>query len=108
MNKNLYFIPGGVILVVGVAAFIAGRMFNSKVSPLSLFGSARNGGETHISINVIPAEELPTTRPEVTGLFVERQDNTIKLQAKGMAMREVLLWRSWLPVKRSSIARQPN
>lgn len=29
------------------------------------------------SINVIPAEELPKTEPEVIGLFVERQDNTI-------------------------------
>ena len=30
-----------------------------------------------ISVQVTPAPELPTTRPETTGLFVERKDNSI-------------------------------
>jgi len=84
MNKKLYFALGIVFLFVGMAAFIAGRMFNREINPLTLFAFRGNGVEMRRSINVIPAEELPTTQPEVTGLFVERQDNTIKLQAKGM------------------------
>ena len=30
-----------------------------------------------ISVQITPAPELPTTQPEVTGLFVERKDNSI-------------------------------
>ena len=71
MNKKLYFILGIVILIIGVAAFTAGRMLNLGVSPLALFGPAGDG------ISILPAEELPETPPEVEGLFVERQDNII-------------------------------
>jgi hypothetical protein len=71
MNKKLYIILGIVIFVVATAAFVAGRMFNRGVSPLSLFGPVDDG------VSILPAKELPTTPPEVEGLFVERQDNTI-------------------------------
>ena len=71
MNKKLYFILGIVILIIGAAAFTAGRMLNLGVSPLGLFGPADDG------ISILPAEELPETPPEVEGLFVERQDNMI-------------------------------
>ncbi len=70
-NKKLIIILGIVIFVVGVAAFIAGRMLNGGVNPLGLFGPVDDG------ISILPAEELPTTPPEVEGLFVERQDNMI-------------------------------
>ena len=71
MNKKLYTILGIVIFVVATAAFVAGRMLNGGVNPLSLFTGEGDG------ISILPAEELPTTSPEVEGLFVERQDNTI-------------------------------
>src|SRR5687768_6915278 len=71
MNKKLYFILGIVILIIGVAAFTAGRMLNLGVSPLSLFGPADDG------VSILPAEELPKTPPEVEGLLVERKDNII-------------------------------
>lgn len=71
VNKKLYFILGIVILIIGVAAFTAGRMLNRGFSLPSLLGPRDDG------ISILPAQELPTTPPEVEGLFVERQDNTI-------------------------------
>ena len=71
MNKKLYFTLGILILVLAAAAFVAGRLLTRGVSPLALFGPAGDG------ISILPAEELPKTPPDVEGLFVERQDNTI-------------------------------
>jgi hypothetical protein len=72
-NKKLYFILGIAVLVVAAAAFVAGRLINGGVSPLGLFGLAEEGD----GITILPAEELPKTEPEVSGVFVERQDNII-------------------------------
>ena len=70
-NKKLYFIVVLSALGVGAAAFMAGRMLNRGVGPLSLFGLEGDG------ITILPAEELPKTEPEVSGVFIERQDNII-------------------------------
>ena len=70
-NKKLFFGLAVLILLVGAAAFIAGRMLNRGVSPLGLFGLEGDG------ITILPAEELPKTEPEVSGVFIERQDNII-------------------------------
>jgi hypothetical protein len=78
MKKNLYIRLVIVILVIAAAAFIAGGMLNRGVSPLGLFGLAGNGFS--IVTEILPAEELPETPPEVEGLFVERQDNVIFIQ----------------------------
>jgi hypothetical protein len=76
-NKKLIIIPGVLVLLVGAAAFIAGRMLNGGVDPLSLLGLEGDG------INILPAEELPKTEPEAEGLFIERQDNIIIVQGGG-------------------------
>lgn len=79
-NKKLYVISGIVILLVGVVAFIAGRMFNAAVGTVGLGGPY--AGRVSISLDdITPAPNLPTTIPEITGLFVERKDNTIVVQA---------------------------
>jgi hypothetical protein len=79
-NKKLYVILGVVILLVGVAAFVAGRMFNAGIGTVGLGGP--NGGRVSISLNdITPAPELPMTRADITGLFVERKDNAIVVQA---------------------------
>ena len=80
-NKKFIFIMGGLVLLVGAAAFLAGRMLNSNINPLGLFGLRGKGDVMSISINIIPAEELPKTQPEVTGLFMERKDKTIVIQS---------------------------
>jgi len=76
-NKKSILIMGIIVLLVGAAAFVAGRMLNGNVGPLGLFGIGGNGEMMSVRVNMIPAEELPKTRAEVVGLFVERQDNTI-------------------------------
>ncbi|HKY55966.1 MAG TPA: hypothetical protein VJM08_16745, partial [Anaerolineales bacterium] len=66
-----------LILIVGEAAFMAGRMFNGTVNPLGFLRLGWKGDVMTVSIRVIPAEELPKTQPEVIGQFIERKDNTI-------------------------------
>lgn len=81
-NKKLYIVFGTAILLVGAAAFMAGRMLNTGTGPVGFLGRPLgNAGVNFISIDdIVPAPELPTTAPEVTGLFVERKDNTVIVQ----------------------------
>ena len=84
-NKRLYISFGLVILLIGIAAFVGGRMLNGTVGTVGLGGP--NGGQVSISLNEItPAPELPATRADVTGQFVERKDNTIVVQAVSFAV----------------------
>ena len=84
-NKKQFVILGILIVVVGAAAFIGGRMLNGKVGSLG-FGMPMGGGGDmmSVSIQITPAPELPTTKPETLGLFVERQDNSIILSSVSM------------------------
>ncbi len=71
---------GFVILIIGIAAFVGGRMLNGKIGIVSLGGP--NAGRVSISIDEItPAPELPPRKADITGSFVERKDNTIIVQA---------------------------
>ena len=84
-NKKVYIIGGVAVLIIAVAAFFAARMMNSGVqglNPFQMMGG--NGDMMSFSISIIPAPELPTTQPEVVGLFQSRQDNTITVQSISM------------------------
>ena len=82
-NRKLIFTLGGIVLLIGGAAFLAGRLLNQQVSPVGPGGPlGSNGGS--FEIQLLPAEELPKTDPEVTGSFVERNDNTIVLASAAM------------------------
>jgi len=85
-NKRIILVVGILIIVVGAAAFIAGRMINQGVGPLGFFGLPGGGGMMSVSIQMTPAPELPTRQPDVTGLFVSRQDNTVTVQSVSMDM----------------------
>ncbi|HLO29417.1 MAG TPA: hypothetical protein VK249_09795 [Anaerolineales bacterium] len=75
-NKKLIFILGILVVVVGGAAFVAGRLLNQKVGPAGPGGPiGSNGGS--FSVQLVPAKELPKAAPDLTGQFVERKDNTI-------------------------------
>ena len=79
-NKRLYLILGSVTVLIGIAAFVGGRMLNGEIGFVRLGGP--NPGRVSISIDdITPAPELPPTRADATGLFVERKDNTIIVQA---------------------------
>jgi hypothetical protein len=54
----------GVALVLGAAAFMGGRYLQNGPSSTA-------GGE-----ELIPAPELPTAEPNITGVFVRRQNNS--------------------------------
>lgn len=80
----LYVIGVGVIILLAAAAFVAVRYF---VQPKMMAGGGPGGknmvavggpGEKQIfELNVKPAAELPATKPETAGMFVERKDNSI-------------------------------
>jgi hypothetical protein len=79
-NKRFYIILGFAIFLIGIAAFIAGRMLNGRVGNVGLSGL--NARRVSISLNdITPAPELPNTKADITGSFVERKDNTIVVQA---------------------------
>jgi hypothetical protein len=75
-NKKLYISLGIAILLIGISAFVAGRMLNGEVGIVGLGGPI--AGRVSISLDdITPAPELPVTKADVTGLFVERKDKTI-------------------------------
>jgi len=79
-NKKLILIMGVLVLLVGAAAFVAGRMFNGNVGIVSLGGP--DDGRVSISLSdIAPAPELPTIPSELTGMFVERGDDTLIVRA---------------------------
>jgi len=79
-NKKLYLSLGLVIVLIGIAAFVAGRLLNGQVGNVGLGGP--NAGQVSISIDEItPAPELPRRKGDITGSFVERKDSTIVVQA---------------------------
>ncbi len=82
-NNKFILIMGVVVLLTGGAAFIVGRMFNSGVNPIASDGplGAGPGFTVSSSNNITPAPELPTTPPEATGLYLERKDHTMIIQA---------------------------
>lgn len=83
-NKNLYITFGLAILLIGVAAFVGGRMLNGNVGTVGLGGP--NGGRVSIALNdITPAPELPDTKTDITGQFVERKDNSLVVQAVSFA-----------------------
>lgn len=84
-NKKLSIILAVVIVIVAASAFVGGRLLNGQANPLGFlpFG---NGGMVSVSVNMTPAPELPTTRPDATGTFAERKDNTITIQTISIEM----------------------
>jgi hypothetical protein len=83
-NRKLIIGLSILVILVGAAAFVAGRMLNNRVNPLSLFGFGGKGGMMTVSVQMTPAKELPTTKPDVTGLFAERKDQSIVVASVSM------------------------
>jgi hypothetical protein len=83
-NKKTIVGLGLLIVFVGMAAFIGGRLLNQRVGPMGLGLPMGNGDFMSVSIQVTPAPELPTTQPAVIGSFVERKDKTIVVQSVSM------------------------
>lgn len=68
-----------VILLAG-AAFVGGRLLNNGPAQaggpggLVMKGGPNAGG---VSVQLLPAKELPQTSPDATGLFASRKDNSL-------------------------------
>lgn len=83
-NRKTIIVLSILVVVVGAAAFIGGRMLNGNLGPLGLRMPMDGGDVVTVSIQMTPAPELPTSRPEVLGLFAERTDKTIVIQSVPM------------------------
>jgi hypothetical protein len=85
MNKKLIIILTIGLVIVAAAAFVGGRLLNGGFGgPLGMmpFGlGPGGGGQFTMSVNVLPAPELPKTPSDLTGSFVERKDNVITIQS---------------------------
>ncbi len=80
-NKTRYIILALVVIIIGAAAFIAGRLLNGGPNPLGILPFAENGAQSFaVSINMKPAPELPTAQADAVGTFVSRQDNSFTIQ----------------------------
>lgn len=73
-KKRLFLVLGVLILLVSVAAFLGGMLVNQRILPVGL--GEPFGGEDLRSI-ILPA-------PELTGAFLQRQDNTLTVEVKSL------------------------
>ena len=82
MKKRFLIISIAVVLVLllGAAAFSGGRLLNGQGLPMLSPGGSSIGiayGGHSITLRVLPANNLPTTSPDVKGAFDHRQNNNI-------------------------------
>ena len=88
-NKKIIIIIVLAFVIVAAAAFLGGRFINIRTGPLGLIPMGPDG-KISVRIQRTPAPELPTARPDLTGLFLSRDNNTILLQSmNGMAVKVV-------------------
>jgi hypothetical protein len=81
MKKRFLIIGGAMVLVLllGAAAFIGGRLLNGQGLPLLSSGGPSIGiayGGHSITLRILPAKNFPT-RPDLKGAFDHRQNNNI-------------------------------
>ena len=81
-RKRTGLIIGVIVLIVlvGGAAFVGGRLLNQAVPAGGPGGMMIGGGPAGgqgVSVEMVPAKELPTAEPDAMGLFAERKDNSI-------------------------------
>jgi len=80
-NKKRYILFAIIVILLAGAAFVGGKMLNGQTGPL---GFLPRVDLTPIAIT--PAPELPARQPETIGTFVERNDNTLKIQTVSIEM----------------------
>jgi hypothetical protein len=92
-----YVIGIGVVILLAAATFMAVKSFvqprnatgNDSGGPsLSLRGPG-GGGEQTFKLDIKPARELPTTRADESGIFVERKDNSVFIGTGEVTLKAV-------------------
>jgi hypothetical protein len=86
-RKKIFMIVGGIglVIVIGVAAFLAGRLANqsaqSAQGPQGLVVSGENGAgmvtSGSFSMEIEPAPEIPTANPDAAGVVLKQVDNIL-------------------------------
>ncbi len=89
-----YIIGAGIVILLAAAAFVAVKYFvqpknaafNDSGGPMLTLGGP-GGAKRSFKLNLKPAKELPTTNPDVRGLFAERKDNSLFIGTGNVTMR---------------------
>ena len=78
-RKGLLLTGIALLVLLAAAAFLAGRLINSRSAGGLFEGGAvaMGDGAVAIELKMNGAKELPQTPPEVTGVFDHREDNSI-------------------------------
>ncbi len=70
-----------LVLVLGGAAFVGGRLLNNQPAqtggPGGLVMKGSGAGGSQVSVQIERAKELPEAAPDATGLFAQRKDNSL-------------------------------
>ncbi|MCK6627069.1 MAG: hypothetical protein L6R45_18070 [Anaerolineae bacterium] len=84
MNRLILITVGVVsVLLLAGAVYLGARLMNEPEEgvggggEIMVIGQKGGGGPVSFSFDIQPAPELPPTPPEVNGLFVRREDNSI-------------------------------
>jgi hypothetical protein len=94
-SRRTRLIVGAVALIVLLAgaAFVGGRLLNNQGGQASGKGGLMikddPGGGQAVSLELVPAKELPATPPDAMGLFAERKDNSVFVTIGNKFMVEV-------------------
>lgn len=81
-----------LVVILVAAAFVAGRLMNRAPQlvgpggPMIMSGNGDPGEMMSISINLVPAEELPKTQPDAVGIFNHREDNSFFISTGNMGV----------------------
>jgi len=84
-RKRTGLIVGGAVLLIVLigAAFVGGQLLNRNTPTGNGGGGMRfttqggPGGGQAMSVEIVPAKELPTTPPDTVGLFARRGDQSV-------------------------------
>ena len=85
-KRRMGLIIGGVaalVVVLAAAAFVAGRLMNAQAQPQASGGNfvvaGRGGGSAPMTkgFSMQNAPELPTSQPDIAGVFVRREDKSV-------------------------------
>jgi hypothetical protein len=68
------------IIILGTAAFVGGKLLNSKSSGVGGIFNLGDGSTSVSEIEMLPSPLLPKTDPLVYGTFSERKDNIVLIQ----------------------------
>ncbi len=80
-SRSSVWIVGGVAALVALIVFAGGAFAAGRLSASPQGGDRPFG--SRLDFQIVPAQELPTTTPNVRGIVTQRTDNTLSVGQRG-------------------------